>query len=191
MSCIPSLNTSLIVLITYGMDIRSSNDPYVTLADDALDKFSQGGLPDNYWVVSDLILCGRGKDTELLLEPVPCVGTPPKLVPGRRIQTSSQRLEEFDDGNGRQTICGGQEASGMNPLSDDLRIYHLTFCSLMALPCPPWFQDASVTFSLEKMFWKKRGLYVMSRSRHMQVSRLSSQLRLSQLCIIIAGADTV
>ena len=36
--------------ITYGIDVQASDDPYITLAEDALEGISEAAILGNFWV---------------------------------------------------------------------------------------------------------------------------------------------
>jgi hypothetical protein len=46
----------IIMAVTYGIDVLPSNDPYVTLAHEAVRTFSIAAVPGVYLVVSSISL---------------------------------------------------------------------------------------------------------------------------------------
>lgn len=46
----------IIMAVTYGIDVLPSNDPYVTLAHEAVRTFSIAAVPGAYLVVSSISL---------------------------------------------------------------------------------------------------------------------------------------
>ena len=45
-----SLSTAIIMKISYGIDVQETDDPYVSLAEDALEGISQAAVLGNFWV---------------------------------------------------------------------------------------------------------------------------------------------
>ena len=45
-----SLFTTTIMKISYGIDVQDSDDPYISLAKDALDGLNEAAVPGTFWV---------------------------------------------------------------------------------------------------------------------------------------------
>ena len=137
-----SLSSATVVNIAYGIDVQESDDPYLSLAEEALNGLNQAAILGTFWV--DLF---------------PLLKYVPSWFPGAGFQKKAAHWREVNASLAEKPFRYVEEQLvGEHFFVSSLSLFTQQFCRRMEKLRHPWQQPSLIVFLIKKILtgpWRK------------------------------------